>query len=157
MEITTAEECHVVGLFPDAAAAGAAGAEVGAAAAGDDGYAPFFGEQHVLTRRRHGDGAETLALAMATPLAVNEAVALVHAHGGLAVAAHIDRPTFGVIAPARLLPRRGRLRRASSCRATCRPARERRPSSRATACRCVHSSDSHYLERRRRGAHRVRR
>ena len=30
MEITTAEECHVVGLFPDAAAAQAAGAEVGA-------------------------------------------------------------------------------------------------------------------------------
>ena len=50
MEITTAEECHVVGLFPDASAAQAAGAEVGASLAPvDDGYETFFGEQHVLT------------------------------------------------------------------------------------------------------------
>jgi len=56
MEITTAEECHVVGLFPDASAAQAAGAEVGATLGPiDDGYETFFGEQHVLEFAQLGD------------------------------------------------------------------------------------------------------
>ncbi|MGE5228807.1 MAG: PHP-associated domain-containing protein, partial [Deltaproteobacteria bacterium] len=33
----------------------------------------------------------------ATPLDVDAVVALVHRHGGLAVAAHVDRGSFGVI------------------------------------------------------------
>ena len=98
MEITTAEECHVVGLFPDAAAAEAAGAEVGATLpAADEDYQTFFGEQHLLDAAGLETGREMLALATATPLSVDAAVALVHRHGGIAVAAHIDRPSFGVI------------------------------------------------------------
>jgi len=98
MEITTAEECHVVGLFPDAGAAEAAGAEVGATLeAADGGYEAFFGEQRVLAADGSERGREPLALATATPLDVNAVVALVHRHGGLAVAAHIDRRSFGVI------------------------------------------------------------
>ena len=34
---------------------------------------------------------------MASALSLEQAVALIHRHGGLAVAAHIDRPSFGVI------------------------------------------------------------
>jgi PHP family Zn ribbon phosphoesterase len=98
MEITTAEECHVVALFPDAAAAEAAGAEVGATlGTAGDGYETFFGEQRLLDAAGLETGRETLALATATALDVNAAVALVHRHGGLAVAAHIDRASFGVI------------------------------------------------------------
>ena len=60
MEITTAEECHVVGLFPDAAAAEAAGAEVGATLAPiDDGYETFFGEQRLLDAAGAETGRET--------------------------------------------------------------------------------------------------
>ena len=98
MEITTAEECHVVGLFPDAPAALAAGLEVGATLpAADDGYEEFFGEQLVLDERGAEVAREPLALATATTLDVDTVVALVHRHGGLAVAAHIDRRSFGVI------------------------------------------------------------
>jgi PHP family Zn ribbon phosphoesterase len=98
MEITTVEECHVVGLFPDAAAAEAAGAEVGATlATAGDGYETFFGEQLLLDADGQETGRERLALATATSLDVDAAVALVHRHGGLAVAAHIDRESFGVI------------------------------------------------------------
>ena len=105
MEVTSAEECHVVGLFPAAAAAEAAAAELGETLAQiDDDYESFFGEQHVLG----ADGAElrreTLALATATPLDVNDVVALIHRHGGLAVAAHIDRRSFGVIGQLGLFP-----------------------------------------------------
>jgi len=98
MEITTVEECHVVALFPDAAAAQAAGAEVGATLGQvDAGYETFFGEQHVLAADGRERTRETLALATATQLDVDAVVELVHAHGGLAVAAHIDRRSFGVI------------------------------------------------------------
>jgi predicted metal-dependent phosphoesterase TrpH len=98
MEITTAEECHVVGLFPDAAAAEAAGAEVAAGLeAAGDGYETFFGEQRLLDAAGLETGREPLALAMASALDVDAAVALVHRHGGLAVAAHVDRRSFGVI------------------------------------------------------------
>jgi 3',5'-nucleoside bisphosphate phosphatase len=98
MEVTTAEECHVVALFPDAAAAEAAGAEVGAGLpAADDGYDQFFGAQLVLSPDGDEAARETRALAMSTTFSLDEAVALIHRHGGLAVAAHIDRQSFGVI------------------------------------------------------------
>ena len=74
---------------------------------------------HALLRRAVPDERPTAscaaprrhALALATPLRLDEAVALIKRYGGLAVAAHIDRPTFGVDRPARLLSVRGRLRR----------------------------------------------
>jgi len=98
MEITTVEECHVVGLFAGAAAAEAAGAEVGACLEIiDDAYETLFGEQPVLDADGRETARERLALATATSLDVNAAVALVHRHGGLAVAAHVDRRSFGVI------------------------------------------------------------
>jgi len=105
MEISTAEECHVVALFPDAAAAQAAGAEVGATLGlVDEGYEAFFGEQRVLAADGRERARETLALATATSLTVEAAVRLVHDHGGLAVAAHVDRRSFGVIGQLGLFP-----------------------------------------------------
>jgi len=98
MEITTAEECHVVALFPGAEAAQAASAEVGATLEQvDDGYEAFFGEQRVLDADGRERTRETLALATAARLDVDAVVGLVHSLGGLAIAAHIDRRSFGVI------------------------------------------------------------
>jgi hypothetical protein len=105
MEITTAEECHVVAIFPDAEAAQAAAATVGATLAqAEDGYEAFFGEQHVLAADGSERARETLALATATTLDVDAAVRLIHGHGGLAIAAHIDRRSFGVIGQLGLFP-----------------------------------------------------
>jgi predicted metal-dependent phosphoesterase TrpH len=105
MEVTSAEECHVVALFPDAAAAAAAGAEVtGLLPAAGEGYAEFFGEQHLLAADGTRRGAEPAALATATPLDVGAVVALVHRHGGLAVAAHVDRRSFGVVGQLGVFP-----------------------------------------------------
>jgi len=98
MEITTVEECHVVALFPDAAAAAAAGSEIAESLpVADDSYEQFFGAQRLVDADGDETGREPLALAMASPLSVDQAVALVHRHTGLAVAAHVDRRTFGVI------------------------------------------------------------
>jgi len=105
MEVTSLEECHVVGLFPDAACAAAAGAEVtGLLPAAGEGYTEFFGEQHLLAVDGTRRGAEPAALATATPLDVGAVVALVHRHGGLAVAAHVDRRSFGVVGQLGVFP-----------------------------------------------------
>ena len=90
MEVTTAEECHVVGLFPDAAAAQAAGVEVGATLPpADDGYEAFFGEQQVLDAAGAEVAREPLALATATTLDVDAA----SWRSSTATAASPSRPT----------------------------------------------------------------
>jgi 3',5'-nucleoside bisphosphate phosphatase len=107
MEVTSVEECHIVGLFPDAGAASAAGAEVtDLLPATEEGYTAFFGEQHLLGSDGARRGDEPRALATATPLDVSAAVALVHRHGGVAVAAHVDRRSFGVVGQLGVFPAR---------------------------------------------------
>ena len=98
MEVTSAEEVHVVGLFPDAAAAEAAAAEVRAVLpAADADYYSFFGPQDIVDC--HGDvtGSEPKSLAVASTFDLDDTVALIKRHGGLAVAAHIDRRGFGLL------------------------------------------------------------
>lgn len=105
MELTSMEEVHVVGLFPDAAHAEQVAARVrGLLPQADADYYSFFGEQPVLAADGRHVGAETVALALATPLDLNEVVALVHDGGGLAVAAHIDRKSFGVFSQLGFFP-----------------------------------------------------
>jgi predicted metal-dependent phosphoesterase TrpH len=146
IEITSAEECHVVGLFPAAAAAEAAAAEVGGALPQiDDGYEPFFGEQHVLGADGAALGRETLALATATPLDVNAVVALIHRHGGLAVAAHIDRRSFGVIGQLGLFPTDAGFDAVEVSRHVA-PGSERDAECGGYGLPVVRSSDAHYLD-----------
>lgn len=98
MEVTSAEEVHVVGLFPDAAAAEAAAAEVRESLPpADAGYYAFFGEQAVLSADGSPVDNETACLAVASAFDLNETVALIKRHGGIAIAAHIDRKAFGVL------------------------------------------------------------
>jgi len=85
IEITTREEIHVLGLFADAAAAGVVGAKVRAA---------------LPPRAR----ADRQLLSTGCGLDLAQTVALVHGHGGLAVASHVDRPSYGVIAQLGFFP-----------------------------------------------------
>lgn len=105
MEITTAEEVHVLGLFPTADAACAAAAEVQASlppATAET--AARFGEQLVIDLLGEVVGRADRLLAAASELPLEAAVALVKRHGGLAVAAHVDRPSFSVFAQLGLFP-----------------------------------------------------
>lgn len=146
MEITTAEECHVVGLFPDAGAAAAAGAEVGAALPSiDDGYETFFGEQHVLDAEGRETARETLALATASALTVDAAVELVHRHGGVAVAAHVDRRSFGVIGQLGFFPVEAGFDAVELSRHIA-PGSEREEEYSGYGLPLVHSSDAHYRD-----------
>jgi PHP family Zn ribbon phosphoesterase len=145
MEVTTAEECHVVGLFPDAGAAAAAGLEVGATLpCTDDGYEAFFGEQLVLDAGGAEVAREDRALATATTLDVDAVVALIHRHGGLAVAAHVDRRSFGVIAQLGFFPDAAGFDAVEVSRHVADDAAAEEPF-RVHGLPLVHSSDAHYL------------
>ena len=145
MEVTTAEECHVVGLFPDAGAAAAAGLEVGATLpCTDDGYEAFFGEQLVLDAGGAEVAREGRALATATTLDVDAVVALIHRHGGLAVAAHIDRRSFGVISQLGFFPAAAGFDAVEVSRHVADDAAAEEPF-RVHGLPLMHSSDAHYL------------
>ena len=105
MEITSVEEVHVLGLFPDLAAAEEVAAKIRAhLPAADPDYYAFFGEQPVLAADGHATGVETACLALATPLDLTESVELVHSVGGLAIAAHVDRKSFSVFSQLGFFP-----------------------------------------------------
>lgn len=145
MEITSAEECHVVGLFPTAEAAEAAAAEAGASLPPvDDGYEAFFGTQSVLSAAGELLATEEKALAMATLLDINDTAALIHRHSGLAVAAHIDRKTFGAIGQLGFFPTDAGFDAVELSRhiAPGSPAEEE---FRIHGLPILHSSDAHYL------------
>jgi predicted metal-dependent phosphoesterase TrpH len=105
MEITSAEEVHVLGLFPDLSTAEGVAARIRAyLPTADADYYAFFGEQTVLGADGFAIATETASLALATPLNLNQTVALVHSAGGLAIAAHVDRKSFGVLSQLGFFP-----------------------------------------------------
>lgn len=104
MEITTAEEAHVLGLFPDAEHALAASEEVGSRLPRMKGRSPQFGEQWLLDASGAVIGRETRMLSASSGLVLEEAVALIKRHSGLAVASHVDRPSYSVTSQLGMIP-----------------------------------------------------
>ena len=104
VEITTAEEVHVVGLFPDAASAQAAAEAVKATLPESTAASRKFGEQRLMDAAGRVVGRERKMLSGASALGLSAAVALIKRHGGLAVAAHVDRPRFSVLSQLGLFP-----------------------------------------------------
>jgi predicted metal-dependent phosphoesterase TrpH len=105
MEITSAEEAHVLGLFPDLAAAEGAAAELRALLPpADSDYYTFFGGQPLLAATGCPVGTEPTALSAAAPLDLTETVDLIHSLGGLAIAAHVDRRSFSVLSQLGFFP-----------------------------------------------------
>jgi hypothetical protein len=111
MEITTAEEAHVLGLFPNPHAAAAAAEEV---LAGLPPWRPLSPrgspvgarspEQDLVDASGAVVGVEQRMLSAASRFPLSETVDLIHRHGGLAVAAHMDRRSFSVVSQLGFLP-----------------------------------------------------
>ena len=138
MEITTAEEVHVLGLFPGPEAAGAVASAVQRTLpAADEAYYKRFGAQHVMDADGAVTGHEPRMLAMRSTLALSAAVELIHRHGGLAVAAHINRPSFSVLSQLGLFPQDAGF---DAVEVFARVAQ-----STSVGLPVLHSSDSHYL------------
>jgi len=107
IEITTVEEVHVLGWFRGAAEACAVSDEVAsglppwrplAARTGAPSVASALREpeQQLMDAEGNQTGIETLMLAAASRFTLSETVDLIHRHGGLSVAAHVDRRSFSV-------------------------------------------------------------
>ena len=103
MEITTEEEIHVLAIFDN-----------------DDNLARMqklvyenlpgrndpaaFGEQYIVDEEDYAVGRNDRLLMGATVLPVGRTVHAIHEHGGLAVAAHIDRDSFSILSQLGMIP-----------------------------------------------------
>ncbi len=157
MEITTAEEVHVVGIFPGPISALAAAEEIlETLPGGDAAYRQRFGVQRVLDADGRVRAYEDRMLAVASRFDLSAAVALVHRHNGVAIAAHVNRPSFSVLSQLGVFPddagfdalelfapANGAGNGASARRpaAACKPADRGVPDDLPVLC----SSDSHFL------------
>ncbi len=158
MEITCAEEAHVLGLFPDPEAARRAGERVRVTlpageeggAGGRGGSAPpgarargIWGEQPLLDARGRRIGRENRLLAAASSFTLAECVDLIREHQGLAVAAHLDRPSFSVLSQLGFLPEQVRFDAVEVSAAGARAGRAAGLAGLGPPLIC--SSDSHFL------------
>ena len=150
MEITTAEEVHVVALFPDTGAAEAAAGEVRESlplwkaltsfGPGDSLRKP---EQELMDVSGAVVGLEERMLGSASRFTLTETVELVHRHGGIAVAAHVDRRAFSVVGQLGFIPEDARFDALEISAAGA--ARGRAAEFADRGFPLVSSSDSHFL------------
>lgn len=96
MELCTAEEIHMVCLFPALSAALAFEQEVVRHRPNIANRPDIFGEQQRLNARDELVGTEPVLLLTATGLSLEQVLPLARAHGGTAFPAHIDRDSYSV-------------------------------------------------------------
>ena len=97
MELTTAEEVHVVCLFPDLAAADGFAALVRKRLPPIKNRATIYGTQILMDEMDNILGEEDAFLAGAASVGIYEVTELVRPFGGVAYPAHIDRSTFALL------------------------------------------------------------
>jgi len=97
MELTTAEEIHVVLLFPDLEQAEACSAHVRATLPPIVNRTDLFGEQVLMDSEDNVLGIETAFLAGATSIGIYDVPKLAAQFGAFAFPAHIDRPSFSLL------------------------------------------------------------
>ncbi len=103
IEITSAEEVHILGLLPDLEAALALQSKIYRAlpARNDENT---FGMQVIANEFAEVLGFDDHLLAGATTLALDQVVAAIHDVDGLAVASHADREAFGIMGQLGFIP-----------------------------------------------------
>lgn len=104
MELCTAEEIHVVCLFPTLEAAMAFDAMVEQTLPPIRNNPDVFGLQTVMDDEDNPVGQFPLLLTTGSSIGIDEAAALVKRYGGAAFPAHIDRPAFSLTASLGTVP-----------------------------------------------------
>lgn len=104
LEICTVEEIHLLALFDSPAAAGEMQHRVYAGLPERTNRPELFGDQIVANEFDEVDGFVDLLLIGACSLSLTETVNLIHGLGGLAVAAHVDRPSYSIISQLGFVP-----------------------------------------------------
>ncbi len=98
MELTTAEEIHVVCLFPDCDAAEAFGGEIENRLMKIANRTDLFGNQLIMDGQDSVVGEYPWLLPNATDVSFDAVPALVSQFGGICMPAHVDRHSNGVLA-----------------------------------------------------------
>ena len=98
MELTTAEDIHMVCLFPTLSSALEFDAAVAEKRIRIRNKPEIFGNQLIMDADDRIIGKEPDLLINATMLSLEEAFALAYAHGGVCYPAHIDRTSNGMVA-----------------------------------------------------------
>jgi predicted metal-dependent phosphoesterase TrpH len=103
MEITSSEEVHIIGLFPTLSAALKAQEVVYSRLPGKN-EEDVFGVQVVANEDDEVVELNGRLLIGATEMDLEDVVNLIHEHGGLAIAAHIDREGFSILGQLGFVP-----------------------------------------------------
>lgn len=145
MELQTREKIHLICLFPEMDAAWEWQALV-------DRHFPYqpnrteqFGHQYLFNTAGEVSGEESRLLLNSTTLAWDEVLQLVPEFGGLVYPAHVDRPSFSVLANLGEIPENCGLR-AVEISAHSDPARLVQDYPRLAGIRLIRSSDAHRVE-----------
>lgn len=142
MELTTAEDIHMVCLFPTLEAAMAFDEELARRRVPVDNRPDIFGDQLILDEDDRLIGTEPHLLSNATTVTVEESLPLTERFGGVCYPAHIDREANGIIAVLGGLPPTPRF----SCVELHDGAKETALRDQIPpGCRVVVGSDAHFL------------
>jgi len=104
MELTSEEEVHLLGLFGSLDEFRPVQAAVAAKLPPAPAKYKFAEDQVIVDETDEVLGFLPSFLMGATAMTVHELVELIHRHGGLAVAAHIDREAFSVVSQLGFIP-----------------------------------------------------
>lgn len=98
MELTTAEDIHVVCLFDGLEQALAFGEEVDSKRVKIPNRTDIFGDQFIMDENENIIGTDEFILPNATQISIDEAPGIVKKYNGVCYPAHIDRQANGIIA-----------------------------------------------------------
>lgn len=104
MEITTREEVHLLGYFPTVEAAVEAGEVFSSHLPGMKNRPEFFGHQYIMNTEDEVVGEEDRMLIGATDLELGECTRIIRQMGGVAIPAHINRGSNGLLVNLGLMP-----------------------------------------------------
>ena len=104
IEITTAEEAHVLSLFPDLESALAMSDELYEALPPVRNKPDIFGAQIIMDEDDNPTGELTKLLINATRFPIGEVFKRVRGHGGVPVPAHIDKSSYSVLSSLGMIP-----------------------------------------------------
>ena len=104
MELETSEGIHVVCLFTTLADLVAWNESLAPYKTDVKNDSRFFGHQWVVSRTGERLREEERMLRTSTEISIDEAIPAVHAHGGLCIAAHVDRQSYSVTSILGMIP-----------------------------------------------------
>lgn len=97
MELCTAEEVHVVCLFPDCESAMRFSDYIHSTMPPVKNRPDIFGEQSVMDECDNIIGTEDILLTLASSVSISNVCELVDSYGGVCYPAHIDRSSYSVL------------------------------------------------------------